>query len=89
MEITSSDLQSPLKTGPDNMQIIPFEGGHLTFSSIPWIILAMTKDTEQLSTFHVQVQNLSKNGFKHKLNHFNWRTFSDHFQDFLERLPGL
>ena len=60
MKIPSSDSESPPKAGSDDIYIIPFGGGHLTFSSAPWIILDITKDTEQISTFCVQIQNLLK-----------------------------
>ena len=60
MKIPFSDSESPPKAGSENIYIIPFGGGHLTFSSAPWIILDITKDKEQISTFCVQIQNLLK-----------------------------
>jgi hypothetical protein len=60
MKIPFSDSESPLKTWPYDLQIILFGGGHLTFSSVPWIVLAITKNIEQVSTFCVQIWNIFK-----------------------------
>jgi hypothetical protein len=60
MKIPYLDPWSTLKTGPDDTQIISFGGGHLTLSSAPWTILAVSQAIGQLWGFRLDILTLLK-----------------------------